>query len=125
TIYIETAKKGRKITHLIPDEIMPGLLKLSIKDANDLADLIEEEGGNADTLRAAVNDVNKPGNGNTSVPAGSLSDEEYLMEKRSESSVLTGTDLECMICGEKFESLISGTCENCWREWMLNTKPKD
>ena len=26
TIYIETAKKGRKITHLIPDEIMPIIL---------------------------------------------------------------------------------------------------
>jgi len=100
------------------------MLKLSVKEANDLADEIERQGNNADSLRAAVKDVSNPGNGNTSVPAGSASEEEYLAQKRSESSVETGTDLECMICGEKFDSLISGTCENCWREWMLSTKPR-
>ena len=103
---------------------MPGLLKLNNKEANDLADQIEASGGNADSLRAAIKDMKNPGNGNTSVPAGSVSDEEYLAQKRKESSVETGTGLKCMICGEKFESLISGTCENCWREWMLSTKPR-
>ena len=103
---------------------MPGVLRLNTKEANALADEIERQGGNADSLRAALKDVKNPGNGNTLVPAGSASDEEYLAQKRKESSVETGTDLECMICGEKFESLISGTCENCWREWMLSTKPR-
>jgi len=104
---------------------MPGLLKLSVKEANDLADEIELGGGNADSLRVAVNDVANPGNGNTSVPAGSQSAEEYLAEKRAQTEIEHGTDLECMICHDKFDHLLSGTCENCWREWMLSTKPKD
>ncbi|TET39751.1 MAG: hypothetical protein E3J66_07690 [Dehalococcoidia bacterium] len=104
---------------------MPGLLRMTTKEANDLAALIEENGGNADSLRTAVNDVNNPGNGNTSVPVGRLSDEEYLMEKRSQTEIEHDTDLECLICHDKFDHLLSGTCEVCFREWMLSTKPKD
>lgn len=104
---------------------MPGLLRLSTKEANDLAGLIEENGGNADSLRVAINDVSNPGNHHSSVPATKPSDEEYLEEKRSQSPVEHGTDLECMICHHKFDHLISGTCEVCFREWMLSTKPKD
>ena len=103
---------------------MPKPLRLSIKEANELADFIEENHGNADSLRSAINDAHNPGNGNTEVPAGRPSDEEYLAKMRSESAVETGTDLKCQICGEKFESLISGACENCWRQWMLSTKAR-
>jgi len=103
---------------------MPGLLKLSIKDANDLADEIERQGGNADSLRAAIKDAGNP-NANTLVPVGTRSDEEYLVEKRSQAEIEHGTDLECMICHDKFDHLLSGACENCWREWMLSAKPKD
>ena len=103
---------------------MPGLLRLSIKDANNLANLIEEKGGNADSLRAAIDDVNNPGNSRSSVPATDIGDEEYLAEKRAQAEIEYGTDLECMICHDKFDHLISGTCEVCFREWMLNTKPK-
>ncbi len=100
------------------------MLKLSVKEANDLADGIERNGGNADSLRAAVNDVNNPGNGRLSVPATDIGDEEYLAEKRAEVGIEHGTDLECMICRDKFDHLLSGTCEVCFREWMLGTKPK-
>jgi len=103
---------------------MPAIVRLSIKEANELADEIERQGGNADSLRAAVKDVSSPGNARSSVPASNIGDEEYLAEKRSQSYLEHGIDLECMICHGKFAQLISGTCENCWREWMLSTKPK-
>ncbi len=104
---------------------MPGLLKLSVKEANDLADTIDQQGGNSDSLRAAIKDVNNPGNHRSSVPATDIGDEEYLEEKRGQAEIEEGTDLECMICREKFDHLVSGTCEVCFREWMLSTKPKD
>ena len=102
---------------------MPGLLRLSMKEANALADLIEEKGGNADSLRAALNDVSNPGNDRSSVPATDIGDEEYLAKKRTQTEIEHGTDLECMICQDKFDHLLSGTCEVCFREWMLGTKP--
>ena len=104
---------------------MPGLLRLNLKEANELADEIERHGGNTDSLRAAISDVKNPGNHQSSVPATKLSDEEYLAEKRGQAEVEHGTDLECMICHDKFDHLISGTCEVCFREWMLSTRPKD
>ncbi|MBA7700751.1 hypothetical protein ES703_109474 [subsurface metagenome] len=103
---------------------MPGLLKLNVKEATDLADLIEEKGGNADSLRAAIDDIKNPRNSRSSVPAADIGDEEYLAEKRAQAEIEHGTDLECMICHDKFDHLISGTCEVCFREWMLGIKPK-
>ena len=100
------------------------MLKLSVKEANDLADEIERNGGDADSLRAAITDVENPGNGRLSVPATDIGDEEYLAEKRAQTEIEYGTDLECMICHDKFDHLLSGTCEVCFREWMLSAKPK-
>jgi len=100
------------------------MLRLSVKEANDLVDEIERSGGNADSLKAAVEEVNNPGNRHSSVPATNITDEEYLEEMRSKSSIERGTDLECMMCHEKFDHLICGTCEVCFREWMLPLKPK-
>lgn len=99
------------------------MLKLSVKEANNLADEIERNQGNAESLRAAINDVNNPGNGRLSIPANEIGDEEYLAEKRGQSYIEYGTDLECMICHDKFDHLISGTCEVCFRAWVLSTKP--
>ncbi|GAH77257.1 unnamed protein product [marine sediment metagenome] len=101
------------------------MLKLTVKETNDLADEIERGGGNSDSLRAAINDVNNPGNGRSPVLATNIGDEEYLAEKRAQTQAEEGTDLECMICHEKFDHLLSGTCEVCWREWMLSAKPVD
>lgn len=98
------------------------MLKLTIKEATDLADEIEHGGGNADSLRAAIDDVNNPENDRASIPASSTVDEEFLEEMRSQSTIEKGTDLECMICHDKFGHLISGTCEVCFREWMLGIK---
>lgn len=103
---------------------MPAIVRLSVKDATELADLIDERGGNSDSLRAALDDVKNPENSRSSVPATDIGDEEYLAEKRAQSEIEHGTDLECMICHDKFDHLLSGTCEGCFREWMLSTKPK-
>jgi len=100
------------------------MLKLTIKEANDLADEIERGGGNADSLRAAIKDVSNSQNSRTSIPATNITDEKYLEEMRAQSTIDYGTDLECMICHDKFDHLLSGTCEVCFREWMLATKPK-
>jgi len=100
------------------------MLKLTVKEADDLADEIERSGGNADSLRAAINDVNNPGNGRFAISATDIGDEEYLAEKRDQSEIENGTGLKCMICHDKFDHLLSGTCEICFREWMLSTKPK-
>jgi len=101
------------------------MLKLSVKEANDLAGKIDHGGGNSDSLRAAIDDVNNPGNGRSAIPATDIGDEEYLAEKRGQVEVEYGTDLECMICHDKFDHLLSGTCEVCWRDWVLAAKPRD
>jgi len=100
------------------------MLKLTVKEANNLADEIEYGKGNADRLRAVIADVKKPGNGRLSVPATDIGDEEYIAKKRAQTEIEYGTDLECMICHDKFDHLLSGTCKVCFREWMLSTKPK-
>ena len=69
---------------------MPGLLKLSVKEANELADEIERQGGTTDSLRSAISDVNNPGNNRLSVPATDIGDEEYLAEKRAQSTIEEG-----------------------------------
>ena len=53
------------------------------------------------------------------------SEEERIAELRSQSQVEHGTDLECMICHQKFDHLLSGTCEACFRQWVLSTKKRD
>jgi len=98
---------------------MPGMIRLNIKEANHLVDLIEGEDGDADSLKAAINDVK---NGHSPISAGKVSDEEYLAEKRAQTEIEYGTDLECMICQDKFDHLLSGTCEVCFRKWVLSTK---
>ena len=100
---------------------MPGTIRLNIKEANHLADVIEGEGGNADSLKAAIDNVK---NGHSPSSAGKVSDEEHILEIRSKSTIEHGEDLECMICHQKFDELISGTCEACFRKWALATKRK-
>jgi len=76
---------------------MAGVVRLNVKDANELATAMENSGGNADSLRATINEVNDAKNSHSSVPATDIGDEEYLAEKREQSYFEHGTDLECMI----------------------------
>jgi len=99
-------------------------MKLSVEEAKSLAVEIERNGGHAESLKAAIEDVN---NHEHSLKSKFLqiSDNEYVALKRSQATIEYGTDLECMICHAKFDHLVSGTCEVCFKEWMLITKPED
>lgn len=101
---------------------MSSVWRLSIKEASDFADLLEYNGGNADNIRDAIAELKNTGNSHNSLPVGSESDEAYLERMRNQSNTENGTDLECMICHYKFDHLISGTCEICFRNWVLSTK---
>ena len=93
---------------------------LSLQEVDKMIADIEARGGDAEELkktRAQISD----GKWLTKHPKPS-SEEEYIAELRSKSTIEHGTDLECMICHGKFDHLISGTCEKCWRAWMLGTK---
>ncbi|GAJ10686.1 unnamed protein product [marine sediment metagenome] len=101
---------------------MPAIVKLSLQEIDKIIADIEASGGDAEELkktRAEVADSKwlakheKP-----------LGEEEFLAEKRAQAKVEYGTDLECMICHKKFDHLVSGTCEVCFREWMLPLKTK-
>jgi len=99
-------------------------VKLSLPEVDKMIRDIEARGGDASELkklRAQVADAKWLKKAEAAKPLG---EEEYLAEKRAQSQVEHGTDLECMICHQKFDHLLSGACEVCWREWMLGTKPK-
>jgi hypothetical protein len=97
-------------------------VKLSIQELDAMITSIEARGGDAEELkklRAQVADSKW-----LAKQAKPLAEEEYLEEKRAQSQVEHGTDLKCMICHDRFDHLLSGACEACWREWMLSTKTK-
>uniref|UniRef100_A0A6M3M903 Uncharacterized protein n=1 Tax=viral metagenome TaxID=1070528 RepID=A0A6M3M903_9ZZZZ len=100
-------------------------MKLSVEEAKSLAGEIERNGGNAESLKTAIEQADNHENSLKSIPAEELGDEEYLELKRAQTKIEEGTDLECMICHDKFDHLLSGTCEVCWRDWMLSAKPED
>ncbi|MBA7665410.1 hypothetical protein ES703_73480 [subsurface metagenome] len=103
---------------------MSAKIRLSKKGLIDLIETTEQTGGDATQLREFLelveNDARQ--HGASHHLKEQLSDEEYLKEKRDQSQVEHGTDLECMICHQKFDHLLSGTCEVCFRKWVLSTK---
>ncbi|MBA7516361.1 hypothetical protein ES705_08409 [subsurface metagenome] len=95
---------------------------LSIQEVDAMIADIEARGGDAEELKKMRAEIS---NSKWLVKhAKPLGEEEYLEEKRAQSQVEHGTDLECMICHNKVDTLVSGTCEVCWREWMLSTKTR-
>ena len=64
---------------------MAGVMKLSIKEATELADLIEEDGGNASSLRAAISNITKKSIDLQTIAANEISDEEYVEALRFQS----------------------------------------
>lgn len=99
---------------------MPAEVSLSLKELDQIIFDIEAKGGDAEELkkiRAGVADekwlkkaVKPP------------SEEEFIEQLRSQSTIERGKDLECMVCHARVEELISGTCEDCFRKWALTTK---
>ena len=64
---------------------MAGVMKLSIKEATEPTDLIEEDGGNASSLRAAISNITKKSVGLQTIAANEISDEEYVEALREQS----------------------------------------
>ena len=99
---------------------MPAVVRLSLQEIDAMIANIEAGGGDAEELkktRAEIADSKwlakheKP-----------LGEEEHVADLRSKSTIEHGTDLECLVCHRKFDHLISGTCESCFREWALSVK---
>uniref|UniRef100_A0A6M3M8A3 Uncharacterized protein n=1 Tax=viral metagenome TaxID=1070528 RepID=A0A6M3M8A3_9ZZZZ len=93
---------------------------LSLQEVDRMIADIEARGGDAEELKKMRAQISN-GKWLEKHPKPP-SEEEYIAKLRSESTIEHGTDLECMICHGKFGHLISGTCEKCWRAWMLGTK---
>jgi len=97
-------------------------VRLSLEEVDRMIAEIEARGGDAEELKKTRAEVaNSKWLAKQIKPPG---EEEYREERRAQSQVERGTDLECMICHQKFDHLLSGACEVCWREWMLGTKPR-
>ena len=95
---------------------------LSLPEVDKMIRDIEARGGDASELkklRAQVADAKWLKKAEAAKP---LSEEEHIAELRSKSPVEHGTDLECMVCHKKVDTLVSGTCEVCFREWALTMK---
>ena len=98
---------------------MPGEVRLSLKELDELIAEREATGCDATELRHLLGEVT-----GEEKPAKQVNDDDYIAELHSKSSVEYGTDLECMICHGKFDQLISGTCGACFRQWALSTKKR-
>ena len=109
---------------------MPAAVRLTKKELLDLIESTEAAGCDTACLRGLLGEVEeeeklrKPER--LGIPPKArpeeMTIEDYLAEKRAQTEIKHGTDLECIICHDKFDHLLSGTCENCWREWMLSAK---
>ena len=99
---------------------MPAIARLSKKELIELIETTEAAGNDTTELRSLLAKVEQEER--LKKPAKQGNDEDYIAELRSQSSVEHGTDLECMVCHDKFDQLISGTCEDCFRKWVLSTK---
>ena len=98
------------------------IVKLSLQEVDALIAQIEAGGGDAEELKRTRAEIaDSKWLEKHPKPTG---EEEFLAERRAEAEIVHGTDLECMICHNKFDHLLSGTCEDCFREWMLGAKPR-
>ena len=96
------------------------VLRFNKKELLKLIEAQEAAGTDATKLRRLLAEVEQD---EEHIVIGSRpNDDDYVAELRGQSQVEYGTDLECMICHQKFDQLISGTCEACFREWVLSTK---
>ena len=98
------------------------ILRFNEKELIKLIEAQEAAGTDATQLRSLLAEVEQ----DEHIVIGSrANDDDYVAELRGKSSIERGTDLECMVCHQKFDELISGTCEVCFRKWMLSTKKRD
>ena len=99
------------------------VLRFNKKELAKLIEAQEAVGTDATELRSLLAEVEQD---KEHIVIGSRpNDDDYVAEKRAQIEIEYGTDLECMICHDKFDHLLSGTCEACFRKWVLSTKKRD
>ena len=99
---------------------MPAIVRFSKKELLELIETTEAAGNDTTELRSLLAKFEQEER--LKNPAKQINDEDYIAELRSKSYIEHGTDLECMVCHDKFDQLISDTCEVCFRKWALSTK---
>jgi len=99
------------------------VLRFNKKELLKLIEAQEAAGTDATELRSLLAEVEQGEEHVVIARAGN--DDDYVAEKRGQSQIEHGTGLECMVCHDKFDHLISGTCEACFRKWVLSTKKRD
>ena len=103
---------------------MPGIVRLSKKELIDLIEETEAASNDTTELRGLLAQVEerleKPAR--RGVPLGEMTTEEHVEAIRQQSYIEHGKDLECMVCHNKVATLVSGTCEDCFRKWALTIK---
>ena len=99
------------------------VLRFNKKELLKLIEVQDAAGTDATELRSLLAEVEQ-GEEHIVIALG-VNDDDYVAEKRGQSRVEHGTDLECMVCHQKFDHLLSGTCETCFRQWMLSTRKRD
>jgi len=102
---------------------MSATVRLSKKELIELIESTEAAGTDATDLKNLLAEVEQ--GKRLEKPVNQATDEEHVEALRKQSTIEHGTDLECMICHDKFDHLVSGTCEVCFKEWMLSTKKRD
>jgi hypothetical protein len=103
---------------------MAGIMRLSVKEAEGLADRMEANGIDASTLRETIAEITKqPSPGlQPPVPNEQVSDDVYVQTLREQSPIQEGEGLTCQVCNKLAPVLISGVCEPCFRDWALSTR---
>jgi len=102
---------------------MSAKVRLSKKELLELIEAQEAAATDATELRRLLAEVEQDGEHIVIRPQSN--DDDYVAELRGKSSIERGAGLECMVCHQKFDQLISGTCEVCFRKWALSTKKRD
>ncbi len=107
---------------------MPSIVRLSKKELIDLIEETEAAGNDTTELRSLLAEVEErrwqPAKREAPSEARpeEMTTEEHVESLRQQSVIEQGKDLECMICHKKVDTLVSGTCEDCFRTWVLSIK---
>jgi len=106
---------------------MPGTLKLSVKQAESLAEEMEANGNDTSKIRDAIAEIPSGAKAEKqpSLPKERVPDDVYVQALREQASTQEGKGLICMICKEETNILICDVCEACFRGWALSTRNGD
>lgn len=103
------------------------MLKLSVREAESLADRMEANGDDASKIRVTVAEIlggAEPG-GQPSLPKERVPDSVYVQTLWEQSRLQEGDGLICTTCGKETNILVSDVCETCFFDWALSTRKED